>query len=83
VNNANYKLEAWVRMQHAAPTTARAEITSHGGSAIYANVPNTGDWEYISIDNIYVTSGTVDVGFYINSPGGTVLHVDDVRLTKQ
>ncbi|WP_246608469.1 TIM-barrel domain-containing protein [Paenibacillus agaridevorans] len=83
VNNANYKLEAWVRMQYATPTTARAEITSHGGSAIYANIPNTGEWEYISIDNINVTSGSVDVGFYINSPGGTVLHVDDVRLTKQ
>lgn len=83
VNNANYKLEAWVRLQYATPTTARAEISSHGGSAIYSNISNTGEWEYISISNIYVTSGQIDVGFYVDSPGGTVLHIDDVRITKQ
>ncbi|WP_156926610.1 hypothetical protein [Cohnella panacarvi] len=44
---------------------------------------NDGVWKYISIDNIFVTSGVVDVGFYVNSPGGTTLHIDDVRLTQQ
>lgn len=83
VNHANYKFEAWVRVQYAPPTTARAEIAGYGGSAIYANAANTGGWEYISIDNIFVTSGQVDVGFYVNSSGGTVFHVDDVRLTLQ
>lgn len=83
VNNSNYKLEAWVRMQYTTPTTARAEITNYGGSAIYENISNDGVWKYISIDNIYVTNGQIDVGFYVDSPGGTVLHIDDVRITQQ
>ncbi|MFC5530496.1 TIM-barrel domain-containing protein [Cohnella yongneupensis] len=83
VNNANYKFEAWVRLQYTNPTTARAEISNYGGSAIYGNISNDGVWKYISIDNIYVTNGQIDVGFYVNSPGGTVLHMDDVRITKQ
>ncbi|MFD0670714.1 TIM-barrel domain-containing protein [Cohnella sp. GCM10027633] len=82
-NNANYKFEAWVRMKNTTPTTARAEISNHGGSAQYYNISNDGVWKYISISNIYVTSGVVDVGFYVNSPGGTTLQIDNVRLTKQ
>ncbi|MHA6481104.1 TIM-barrel domain-containing protein [Paenibacillus sp. strain BS8-2] len=82
-NNTNYKFEAWVRLSGTTPSIARAEISSHGGSAQYYNISNDGVWKYISIDNIYVTSGQIDVGFYVNSPGGTVLHIDDVRITKQ
>lgn len=82
-NNINYKLEAWVRMKNTTPTTARAEITSYGGSAKYYNISNDGVWKYISIDNIYVTTGEIDVGFYVDSPGGTTLHIDEVRITRQ
>jgi hypothetical protein len=83
VNNANYKLEAWVRMKNTAPTTARAEVQNYGGSLLTANITNDGVWKYISISNINVTNGQVDVGFYVDSPGGTTLHIDDVRLTQQ
>lgn len=80
-NNANYKLEAWVRLSNTTPTTARAEIVNYGGNAIYYNISKDGVWKYICIDNIYVTNGQIDVGFYVDSPGGTTLHIDDVRLT--
>lgn len=83
VNNANYKFEAWVRLKNATPTTARAEIQSFGGAAIYDNISNDGVWKYISVNNIYVTNGQIDIGFYVDSPGGTTLHIDDVRLAKQ
>lgn len=83
VNNAYYKLEAWVRLKNTTPTIARAEISNYGGSDIYYNITNDGVWKYISISNIYVTNGQIDVGFYVDSPGGTTLHIDDVRLTKQ
>ncbi|WP_247740873.1 TIM-barrel domain-containing protein [Cohnella sp. LGH] len=83
VNNANYKFEARVRLSNTAPTTARAEISNHGGSAQYYNISNDGVWKSIRIDNIYVTTGVVDVGFYVDSPGGTTLLIDDVRLTPQ
>lgn len=82
VNNANYKFEARVRLKNTTPTTARAEISNYGGTAQYYNISNDGVWKYISISNIFVTNGQVDVGFYVDSPGGTTLHIDDVRLTK-
>ncbi len=82
-NNANYKLEAWVRYFNTSATTARAEISGYGGSMLTYDIAKTGEWQYISISNIYVTSGQVDVGFYVDSPGGTTLLIDDVRLTKQ
>jgi alpha-glucosidase (family GH31 glycosyl hydrolase) len=82
-NYNNYIFEAWVRLQYTTPTTARAEISNYGGSAVYYNIANDGVWKYMSIDNIYVTNGQIDVGFYVNSPGGTVLQMDDVRITKQ
>jgi len=83
VANGTYNFEAWVRMNYANPTTARAEIANYGGGRIDVNISNDGVWKYISYSNINVTSGVIDIGFYVNSPGGTVLHIDDVRLTKQ
>nr|WP_207789331.1 TIM-barrel domain-containing protein [Neobacillus terrae] len=82
-NNAYYKFEAWVRLKNTTPTTARAEIQNFGGTTIYSNISNNGTWKYISVNNIYVTNGQIDIGFYVDSPGGTTLHIDDVRLTKQ
>lgn len=81
VNNATYRLEAKVRMKNTTPTTARVEVQGHGGSPIYANISNDGVWKTIVIDNINVTSGSVDVGFYVDSPGYTTLHIDEVELT--
>jgi hypothetical protein len=72
-----------VRLKNTTPTTARAEITNYGGAAQYYYISNDGVWKYISISNIYVTNSQVDVGFYVNSPGGTTLQIDDVRITKQ
>ncbi|WP_168120067.1 TIM-barrel domain-containing protein [Paenibacillus sp. HB172176] len=83
VNNHDYTLEAWVRMDYATPTTARAEIASYGGTVIYESIPGGGQWQYIRVDNINVTSGQIDIGFYVDSPGGTVVHIDDVRVTME
>jgi alpha-glucosidase (family GH31 glycosyl hydrolase) len=47
------------------------------------SISKDGVWKYISISNITVTNSQIDVGFYVNSPGGTTLQVDDVRVTKQ
>ncbi|RXZ76733.1 carbohydrate-binding protein [Paenibacillaceae bacterium] len=81
-NNATYRLEARVRLQNTTPHVARAEVVDYGGSPLYYNINNDGQWRYISIDNIYVTSGKIDVGFYVDSPGYTTLHIDEVSVTK-
>ncbi|MDQ0338458.1 alpha-glucosidase (family GH31 glycosyl hydrolase) [Caldalkalibacillus uzonensis] len=83
VNNAHYKLEARVRLLNTNPYVARAEIMDYGGQTIYYDLENNGRWSYLTVDNIYVTSGQIKVGFYVDSPGGTTLHIDDVRVTIQ
>lgn len=82
-NNTNYKLEAWVRLKNSTPFTARAEIMEHGGSPQFIDLQPGEQWKHIQMDPIYVSSGRIKVGFYIDSPGGTTLHIDEVRLTKQ
>ncbi|ANC77416.1 glycosyl hydrolase family 31 [Fictibacillus phosphorivorans] len=82
-NNAYYKFEGWVKLKNTIPTTARAEITNYGGSAQYINLSNNNGWKYISLDNIYVTNNTIDIGFYVDSPGGTTLHIDEVSVIKK
>lgn len=65
------------------PSIARAEIENYGGSDVYNHISADGKWKYIEIDNINVTNGQIIVGFYVDSPGGTVLQIDDVKLIKK
>lgn len=80
VTNGNYRFEAWVKLDNATPYTAQAEVSNYGGSQINITISNDGVWKYISYD-FTVTNGYVDIGFYVDSPGYTTLHIDDVRLT--
>lgn len=82
-NNAYYSLEAWVRLKNTTPQVARAEIMDYGGAPIYYDIHKGGIWKLITIKDIYVTSGKIDVGFYVDSPGGTTLHIDEVRIIRQ
>ncbi len=83
VPNGTYRFEAWVRLKNVTPYIARAEISNYGGDRIDINISNDGVWKYICYNNINVTTGVVDIGFYVDSPGATILHIDDVRLVKQ
>lgn len=84
VANDTYTVEAWAKVINTAPTTCRMEITNYGGNSIYSNLPSSGSgWKKIVVSNVQVTNGHVDVGFYCDSSGGTIVHIDDVRLYKQ
>lgn len=83
IENGVYKLEFWARQFNTAPYTARAEVMEYGGNAIYFDIPQSTEWRHYVIDNISVTTGYIDIGFYVNSPGGTTLHLDGVRLIKK
>ena len=45
------------------------------------NIAQTSEWKHYTIKNLTL-SGNVDIGFYVNSPGGTTFQVDGVRLIK-
>ncbi|WP_163539855.1 TIM-barrel domain-containing protein [Gracilibacillus sp. YIM 98692] len=79
-NNTEYTVEAWVRLKNANPNTARLEITNYGGTDQFIDISKGEEWKLLKVDNIMVTNGQIDVGFYVDSPGGTTLHIDQVKL---
>jgi alpha-glucosidase (family GH31 glycosyl hydrolase) len=84
VDNGSYRVEAFVKVSNTAPDIARMEVSDYGGSAVYIDMPQTGSgWRRIQADNVAVTNGYLDIGFYCSSgSGGTTVHIDDVRLYK-
>lgn len=88
VENGDYQLTAYVWLRETTPKVARVEIdkydTDPQKSISLDLSPTEGKgWTYVSVDNIKVTTGKVDVGFYLNSPGGTKLSIDDVKLIRK
>lgn len=81
--NGTYNVDAWVKVSNTAPTIGRLEIVDYGGDAIYQDMPQTGSgWHRVQVSNVLVTNGTINVGFYVKSSGGTTVHIDAVRLLK-
>lgn len=81
VANGTYRLEFWARCFHTAPTIARAELQNGDGTTTYLVIDQTSEWKHYTLDDMRL-SGDVDVGFYVNSPGGTTCQIDGVRLTR-
>lgn len=82
--NGTYDIEAWVKISNTAPTIARMEITGYGGDARYRDMPASGSgWVLVKEENVAVTTGSFDIGFYCSSPGGTTVHIDGVRVTRK
>ena len=83
ITNGTYDIEAWIKISNAAPEIARMEITGYGGDAIYCNLPASGSgWVLVKAENVSVTTGCFDIGFYCSSSGGTTVHIDGVHVTK-
>lgn len=83
VENGSYRVEAFVKVINTSPGVGRMEISSYGGNAIYVDMPKSGSgWHKIEVNNVLVTNGAIDVGFYCSSSGGTTVQIDDVRLYK-
>lgn len=81
VSSGTYRVEFWARNIGATPQIARAEITPSGSSTIFTNISQSSEWKLYTIDNISASSN-ISVGFYVNSPGGTTVQIDGVRLIK-
>lgn len=80
VPNGTYQIQAWVKVSNATPTIGRMEITNYGGNDIYIDMPASGSgWTLITAENVAVSSGYLDIGFYCSSPGGTTVHIDSVK----
>lgn len=83
VENGTYNVEAWVKVSNKAPVTARMEVKYYGGNDLYYDMPTqSSSWTKITLKDIKVTNGYIDVGFYVDSTGGTTVHIDNVKLVK-
>ncbi|AFC29317.1 dextranase 1 [Paenibacillus mucilaginosus 3016] len=73
-----YTVKAWVKATAygGAPSAARLEV-----NGAYTSLTADGTWKQYS-STVNVTNGSVDVGFYVNSPGATSVQIDEVTLTK-
>ena len=84
LENGTYCVRAWIKVSNASPSVGRMEISGYGGSDIYVNMPLSGsNWKLIMADDIIVTTGYLDVGFYCVSAGGTTIHIDEVSVIKK
>ena len=81
VSEGTYRLEFWARCFNTVPTTARAEITCAGSQPTYCNIAQSSEWRHYEVSGLNLT-GSVDIGFYVDSPGGTTLQIDGVRLIR-
>ncbi|HCJ4789598.1 TPA: carbohydrate-binding protein, partial [Listeria innocua] len=80
-NNANYDVEAWVKVSK--DDTAKAQMTvnnydSSEGQTIDLVADNV--WHYVSIKDVKVTTGNINTSFVMDSKGGTSIHIDNVRV---
>lgn len=85
--DGTYSLSAWVKSSggfSSAYMYAWRYNNPSGGSFQSVNLPtSTSDWVLITIPNIIVTSGMVELGFYTNDTvGNKWAYIDDVVLTK-
>lgn len=81
VDDGTYNLEFWVRCFNNAPDIARAEIRNGNGYTTYVDIGQTGEWKHCTVSGLTL-SGNVDVGFYVNSSGGTTFQLDGVKLIR-
>ena len=80
VPNGNYTLKAWVKST-GGQNSAMVYVRGYGGDDKIVNVNKKMDsWTQITIDNIPVTTGKVQIGVYSDAKAGNWLMVDDFTL---
>ena len=78
--NGTYTLKAWAKSS-GGQSGARIYVKNYGGSErTYSINQPISNWTEISIPNINVTSGSIEVGVYSNASGGQWVNLDDFSL---
>ncbi|MFC4779443.1 hypothetical protein ACFO9Q_21825 [Paenibacillus sp. GCM10023252] len=80
LTNGTYTLKAWVTSS-GGQFESRVELKNYGGSQINSNIP-VGGWTQITVPNIAVSNGQVEIGFWSKANSGNYVYFDDVELTK-
>ncbi|MDQ0877023.1 hypothetical protein QFZ77_005682 [Paenibacillus sp. V4I3] len=83
LSNGSYTVSAWVKetLYGNKPTTVRMELREHGAKTVYKNISPIKGYQRIQA-TVNVTNGSLDIGFYVDSPGLTSLQIDQVSIEK-
>ena len=85
INNipaGTYRLRAWVRGgggQAAALMLAK----NYGGNQLATPIGAISDWQQIEVNNIVVTTGSAEIGFYSKASGSQWIQFDDIEFVAQ
>lgn len=76
----SYRVQAWV-LSSGGQDKAYMYAKRHGGAEQQAALPTSSSiWKLVTLD-VTVSSGTLEIGFYSDAPGGCWVNVDDVRVS--
>ncbi|UJF31827.1 carbohydrate binding domain-containing protein [Paenibacillus hexagrammi] len=82
LSNGSYTVQAWMKQSSGAPLVSRMEVAGYGGDLVYVNASHGSEYQLYTA-TVNVTSGKLDIGFYIQSNSADAnLQIDDVVLMK-
>ncbi len=77
-----YRLEFVYKIYNTAFNTCRVELTGYDGdAATYADLPYNNRWDSFAVE-AEVKDGTLNIAFYGDTPGGSSLQLDEIKLYK-
>jgi len=80
--NGTYNLSAWVKSS-GGQKIANIYVKNFGGSEMNVSINNKiNNWTQVSIKNIKVTTGKIQIGIYSNANAGNYINVDDIVLSQ-
>ena len=82
LTNGLYTLRAWVRSS-GGQSAAYLYAKNYGGSERTAAPVGTSGWSQVTIPNINVSNGSLEIGFWSNAGAGQYLMFDDAELFRQ
>ncbi len=83
LENGTYVLTAWIKNDYGNLGTAYMDVHNYGGTPLSCVIPQTSEWQMITIESITVTEGRCTIGFYSDSPASSWYYVDNVNLFKK
>ena len=82
IPNGTYTYKAWV-ISSGGQSSTFIEAKDYGSTPLLqTNIPTTGTWTQIEVDNIPVTNGQCTIGIYSKGAAGNWNGFDDITFTK-
>jgi hypothetical protein len=81
--NGTYSFSAWVKSSGGQPA-AQLWAKNFGAGTLSADITATnGSWVQVSVNNIRVTNGQCEIGFYSKAKSDQFIYFDDVEFAQQ